>query len=256
VSERYQTLRSLLQDIGPVAIAFSGGVDSALVAAAAADACIETIAITVLSPVFAAWQRRQAVATAKEIGIRQVLIETDVLPMAGPNRCYRCKQQMADLWTHVAADHGFSTVVDGVTAADLADPAMPGARAATEAGILHPLADLGFPGEAIRDLARHRGLSVWNTPSEACLASRLPSDEQITEKNLQMIENAEAMLREITPRVRARKHGDLVRIAVPPELFKEVLQQRERIASHMHDLGFRYVTLDIQGYRQGGMHPR
>jgi len=256
VSDHYPRLVSLLSRGDAVAIALSGGVDSALVAAAAADADIEAMAVTVFSPVFAAWQRRQASDVAAEIGIRHVVVETDRLPPVGENRCARCKREMARLWKQTAAAHGFTRVADGVTVADLANPARPGARMATEMDIWHPLAELELAEADIREMAHERGLSVWNVPSEACLASRLPSDEPVTNEKMERIAAAEHMLREISPRVRVRVHDDLARIELPPELAEAVLQQRDAIVAKMHDLGFRYVTLDLQGFRHGSMHPR
>lgn len=256
MSERYQHLVSLLSNVNVdgIAVALSGGVDSAVVAAAATDADIEALAITIASPVFAGWQRRQATAAAKEIGIRHVVIETDMVPLAGSDRCYRCKQQMARLWKNHAASHGYTRVADGVTADDLADPSMPGAKAAGEAGIWHLLAEIGLSNAAVRAMARRQGLSLWNAPSDACLASRLPPGEPVTREKLQAIEHAEETLRELTPHARARVHGDLVRIAVPPAYVQEVVRQRDAIIARMHDLGFRYVTLDLDGLRHGSMH--
>ncbi|MGC9307954.1 MAG: ATP-dependent sacrificial sulfur transferase LarE [Thermoplasmatota archaeon] len=251
----YQCLVTALKEVDRVAVAFSGGVDSALVAQAAIDAGIETIAITVVSPVFARWQRRQATAAANEIGIQHIIVNADVFPPVGQDRCYHCKLEMARLWTQTAAEHGFSIVADGVTIADLKDPSMPGAHAATEAGIWHPLAELELSGADIREMARYRGLSIWDAPSEACLASRLPPEETITREKLDRIEQAEDLLRSISPRVRVRCHGDIARIEVPPDAFEMVLQQRERIAARFIELGFRYVTLDLQGFRHGSMHP-
>lgn len=254
--EAYRRLVTSLKEADRVAVAFSGGVDSALVAQAAIDAGIDTIAITVVSPVFARWQRRQATAAANEIGIKHISVTSDVFPPAGRDRCYRCKQEMAHLWKRTAAEHGFFVVADGVTAADLKNPSIPGARAATEAGIRHPLAELELSAADIREIARHRGLSIWDAPSEACLASRLPPDATVTRKTLNMIEQAEEMLHDISARVRVRCHGDIARIEVPPDAFKTVLQQREHIAARLIELGFRYVTLDLPGFCHGSMHPR
>ena len=252
----YQCLVTSLKAVDRVAIAFSGGVDSALVAQAAIDAGIDTIAITVVSPVFARWQRQQATAVATEIGINHISVTADVFPPAGLDRCYRCKLGMVRLWKQTAAEHGFSVVADGVTAADLANPAMPGARATSEAGIWHPLAELAFSATDIREMARQGGISIWDAPSEACLASRLPPEETITSEKLRMIESAEELLHTISPWVRVRCHGDIARIEVPPDVFAAVLEQRERIATRLIALGFRYVTLDLQGFRHGSMHPR
>lgn len=254
MSERYHRLVSLLSDAERVAIAFSGGVDSTLVAMAAIDAGIGALAITVLSPVFATWQRRQASHAAQEIGIRHIVLDTDILPPAGMDRCYRCKQEMARRWKETAAKYGYTCVADGVTAADLADPRMPGARASTRAGIWHPLAELELSEAAIREMAHERGLSVWNTPSEACLASRLPPKEPVTREKLRMIEAAEEMLRGVSARVRVRCHEDIARIEVPWDAFATLLQRRQPIVARLRDLGFRYVTLDLQGFRHGSMH--
>ncbi len=256
MSERYSRLASLLEEADSVAVALSGGVDSALVAAAATDAGIETVAITIASPVFAEWQRRQAVDAAEEIGIRHVVIETDMVPPAGFDRCYRCKQEMARRWKDAAAEHGCTRVADGVTAGDLADPSMPGARAAGEMDIWHPLAELGLSNTDVREIARRQGLSTWDAPSDACLASRLPSEGPVTRDTLRRIERAEHVLRAFTStsQVRARVHDDLVRIEVPLDQVKPVLREREAITTELQDLGFRYVTLDLEGFRHGSMH--
>ncbi|MFO8132918.1 MAG: asparagine synthase-related protein, partial [Thermoplasmatota archaeon] len=233
MSDHYPRLVSLLSRGDAVAIALSGGVDSALVAAAAVDADAEAMAVTVVSPVFAVWQRRQASDVAAEIGIRHVVVETDMLPPAGHARCARCKREMARLWKQTAAAHDFARVADGVTAADLANPARPGARMATEMGVWHPLAELELAEADIREMARERGLSVWNVRSEACLASGLPSDEPVTNEKMERIAAAEELLRDMSPRVRARVHGDLLRIELPAELFETVLEQREAIVARM-----------------------
>ncbi|HDS59868.1 MAG TPA: ATP-dependent sacrificial sulfur transferase LarE [Thermoplasmatales archaeon] len=253
----YHTLVERLRPQRRLAIAFSGGIDSSLVARAAVDAGIDALAITVDGPLFSRRSMAQAAEVAQEIGISQVVVTTDYLPLEqSPQRCHHCKAVLARIWKQTAREHGYGRVADGVTGAELADPRLPGARAAGQAGIWHPLAEAGMEEDDIRGTARRLGLSTWKAPGESCLASRVAFGEPVTRGKLHMVEAAEDHLHSLIGSgvVRVRLHGGLARIEVDPDDFSTLLHHRTSIARTLLKLGFDQVTLDLQGYRSGSMH--
>ena len=239
---------------GRMAVAFSGGVDSSLVAKAAVDAGADVLAITVDSPLFSRRDMEIASAVAEETGIRHVVVKSDYIPKNNIKRCYQCKKNMARLWKETAGNEGFHVVADGVTIDDINDIHRPGVGASTGENIWHPLADAGFTAEDVVNAAKEAGLSVWNRPSNSCLASRISYGEEITPKKLGMVEEAEEFLHDLPGAVRVRMHNDIARIEVVPGNFEKILERREEVVKTFRKIGFVHIVLDMDGYRSGSMN--
>lgn len=241
-----------------VAVAFSGGVDSSFLVKTAHDVLGENcIALTALSPAFP--EQAQAKAFCDRYGIRQVTFSAGVLTLDQfvnnpPDRCYHCKKFLFQQMKEIAAGVGFSVLVEGSNVDDLSDY-RPGLQALTELGIQSPLREWGMTKEDIRTLSREMGLPTWNQPSAACLASRIPYGEQITGEKLERIAAGEGLLHRLElRRCRLRVHGGVARIEVEPKDFSILLSQRESLCKSLHQLGFAYVTLDLDGIRTGSMN--
>jgi uncharacterized protein len=255
--DKYSILLTKLEEKKKLAIAFSGGIDSTLLAYAAKQVGIDTLLITVTSPLFSSYDKKMAIEIAHELGIRHVLIPHDLDPHVSRNeplRCYHCKKDEAETWKKTAAQQGYSIVADGCNIDDVQDEHRPGVLACNEQGIWHPLAEANITKMEIRDIARIIGIPIWDRPSNACLASRIQFGEEITIQKLQMVETAEDFLRKISPQVRVRLHRNIARIEVPVSHLKDILNMREKIISFMDKIGFVYIALDLGGYRSGSMH--
>jgi uncharacterized protein len=254
-----QRLRDLVRGYGRCLVAFSGGVDSALVVAVAArELGPNALALTGVSPSLAAAEREAAVAFARSVGARHELLETSELDdpnyASNPaNRCYFCKSELFERMLRFARERGFDTIADGLNADDLAEMRH-GRRAADERGVRSPLAEAGFSKADVRELARHLNLEVWDKPAAACLSSRFPTGTAITRELLARVEKAEAALREAGLRdVRVRHHGDVARIEVPLDELETVIGRREAIVRGVRAAGYRFVSLDLAGYVRGGV---
>jgi len=242
-------------------VAFSGGVDSStLVAAAAAVLGPErVVAVTASSPMYCAEELAAARELAAGLGVRHVVVEADVLGEAritvnGPDRCYHCKGLILERLRAVAEVRGCAALIDGVNRDDLGDH-RPGLRAAEERGVRHPLVEAGMGKADVRALARELGLDVWDRPANACLATRVPYGEPLTHETLTKVAAAEAVLGRLGfVECRVRHHGAVARIEVPADELETLLAMREAVVAGIRDAGFTYVALDLAGFRSGSMN--
>ncbi|MCE5252499.1 ATP-dependent sacrificial sulfur transferase LarE [bacterium] len=255
-------LHEKISGYGRVAIAFSGGVDSTFLAKAAYDALGDSaIALTVDSEAYPPESIGETRILARHIGIQLLEIPAKACDIPGfrdnePDRCYHCKKALFTTMLKHANEKGFGILMDGSNADDVNDY-RPGMRALDELDIKSPLRELGFTKDDIRALSKELGLPTWNRQSYACLASRFPYGEKLTPELLEKAWKAEAIIRDMgITKFRVRNHGSIARIELDPEDMAVVLKQenRERIINHMKSLGYRYITIDLQGYRTGSMN--
>ena len=254
-------LADALRLASPVCVAFSGGVDSSTLVAAAADVlgAGQVVAVTASSSMYLAEELAAAGELARRLGVHHVVVDVDVLrdervAANDPDRCYHCKALILGRLQVVAAERGCGALVDGVNRDDLCDH-RPGLRAAEERGVRHPLVEAGMGKTEGRALARELGLDVWDRPANACLATRIPYGEPLTHGRLSTVAAAEAVLRRLgLVECRVRHHGAVARIEVPAAELETVLAMREAIVAGIRDAGFTYVTLDLAGLRSGSMN--
>ncbi|MCX8150440.1 MAG: ATP-dependent sacrificial sulfur transferase LarE [Candidatus Bathyarchaeota archaeon] len=262
---KYEKLKELIKEKGKngVVVAFSGGVDSSTLAAVAYAVLGEkVVAVTAKSPTYPREEVEAAEEVAKEIGIKWYTIETNELTNTKftknpENRCYYCKKELLTKLVETAHTLGFEAVFEGTNFSDLSDH-RPGFKAVKEAAnVYSPWVESGFTKQEIRSVAKKLGLSVENKPPLACLASRIPYHQKITEEKLRRVEKAEQTIKEIAKirQLRVRDHNGLARIEVAKDEMDNVLDMNilDEISVRLKMIGFRYVALDAEGYRSGSL---
>lgn len=262
MGDKYAGFIEYLKSFESMAVAFSGGVDSAFLLYAAREALGENvIAITASSGSFPERELKEAKEFCRQHDIRQFICKSEELKIEGfssnpPNRCYLCKRELFDKIGQIAERENMNVVAEGSNLDDNGDY-RPGLRAVAELGVKSPLREYGYTKQEIREESKRLGLPTWDKQSFACLASRFVYGETISEEKLRMVDKAEQFLLDLGFRqLRVRIHGRLARIELIPEEFDRFMQEdvRSKVYEELKKLGFTYVTLDILGYRTGSMN--
>ncbi len=254
-------IHKILRTYESAAIAFSGGIDSTLLALCSKKFINgKVIAININSPFSTANELKFAEKWCRENSIDLIIIKenplNDVKVKNNPiDRCYHCKKILMNLIIETAAKHGIKNIFDGTNLDDLTDY-RPGIKASNELGIIHPFIDAKFGKIEIRELAKSYKISIWDKPSSACLASRIPYDTQITETDLRIIEKAEVHMHDLGFLLcRVRKFGNTAKIEIPKTRIEDFMLNYEKTIEYLKSIGFKHALLDLEGYRQGSLNP-
>ena len=262
VEEKLEQLKKTLREMGTVLIAYSGGVDSSFLAVTAHEVLGQnSLAVFASSPVAPPMEKEAAGSLAHQFGLRFRIIESNEMDNPDfvanpPERCYYCKRELFSELKPMALAEGLKWVADGTNADDLSDY-RPGRKASAEAGIRSPLLEVGLTKAEIRQLSHAQGLPTWDRPASPCLASRIPYGTPVTAETLNKIARGEKYLHSLGLRqVRLRHHGDIARIELDqPDMAKIIKTDiRQGIIEHFKALGYKYVTLDLTGYRTGSLN--
>jgi uncharacterized protein len=260
LDRKYADLRQALHDLDSVLVAFSGGVDSTLLLRVAHDVLGDRcVAATADSETYPREELAEARRLAEQIGVEHIVVRTDELADAeyaanNPDRCYHCKKTLFSELFPLAEQRGLHAVAYGAMADDMGDH-RPGHRAAREWNVRSPLLEAGLTKAEIRDLSRRLGLDTWNKPSFACLSSRMPYGHSIDAAQLRQVDEAERALRTLGfSGFRVRHHDDIARLELAPPDLERAVALREEIVARLKELGYVYVTLDLQGFRSGSMN--
>lgn len=259
--EKLDKMNSFFSSAGKCSVAFSGGVDSTFLLAAAVKALgsENVIALTAVPPYVAGWEIKEADELAEKLGIVHIKMEMDIkaeIQFNPGDRCYICKKSLFSQMKERAEKEGFPVLCDGSNSDDKGDY-RPGMRALSELEIRSPMLEADLTKEEIRRISREWGLSTWSKPPYACLLTRIPHDTRIEKSMLEQIEKSEVvMMEEGFPYVRVRYHGDIARLEIPRSDFKDFIGKGHygNVDRKLKELGFRHVTLDLGGYKMGNMN--
>ena len=259
---KLEILKEILREIKSALIAYSGGVDSTFLLKVARDTLgSDVLAVTADSPTYPSQEIQEAKALAKKLSVRHLTIETEEFADSNfvsnpPDRCYYCKKELFSKLRKIARENHLNHILDGSNLDDEKD-FRPGMRAAREFGVRSPLREAGFTKEDIRQLSKELDLATWNKPALACLASRFPYGKPLTKQDLGRVGKAEKLLRDMgIGQIRVRHHGHIARIEVPRGEINRFLSDsfRKKLVDKLKELGYTYVTLDLEGYRTGSMN--
>jgi len=252
--------RAIVRELRSLLVAYSGGVDSSLLLRLALDELGDrAVAVLASSPAYPESEQQEARALAQQLGARLVEVSTaevelDAYKRNNPDRCFHCKEELFETLEPIRSDLGLDHIAYGATADDAGDH-RPGHGSAVRRGIRFPLLEAGMGKAEIRAAARRLGLPNWNKPSFACLSSRIPHGTEVTVEALRQIEKAEAAIKALGFRqVRVRHHGDVARIEVEPEEIARLVSQRESVVAALQAAGYRFVSLDLEGYETGSLN--
>ena len=260
VQEKWQALIARLRELGGAVVAFSGGVDSSFLAVAAHMALApRMLAVTIRSAVETEGLMQTASAIAEQFGFPHQIVDYDKLNDADyventPNRCYVCKSTDLGIISEIAEQAGIPYVLLGANADDLGDY-RPGLKAAKELGVVSPLAEVGLTKKEVRAISKSLGLGNWNHPASPCLASRIPYGSEVTREKLEQVAAGEAYLRALNFEiVRVRNMESTARIEVPPSEIMRLVGLRDTVAAYFKQIGFKYVAVDLEGFRSGSLN--